>query len=309
MPDKMPIWMNGEIVPYEAAQTHVLSHTLHYGLGVFEGIRAYRTHDGRTAVFRLPEHMKRLLDSCLLATIEIPYTAAQLTEATLDLLKRNQIEAGYIRPIVWLGEGTIKVAADDNVVHVAIAAWPWGAYLGEEALERGVRCCVSSYTRIGIRSHFEKAKISGQYVNSVLAKREALATGFDEAILLDGQGYVSEGTGENLFIVRDGVLITPPRGASMLAGITRSSILTLARDVDIPTEEAALTRSDLYTADEVFLTGTAAEVSPVREIDGRRIGSGGRGPVTEQLQTAFFATVRGENAKRTEWLSYVDQPH
>ena len=298
--------MDGKVVPYEAAQTHVLSHTLHYGLGVFEGIRAYRTHDGRTAVFRLVEHIKRLFDSCLLATIEIPYTPAQLIEATLELLKRNGVDEGYIRPVVWLGEGSIKVAAVDNVIHVAIAARPWGAYLGEDALERGVRCCVSSYTRIGIRSHLEKAKIVGHYVNSVLAKREALANGFDEAILLDEQGYVGEGSGENIFVVREGTLLTPPRGASILGGITRAAIIDLAQDADIPVQQAALTRSDLYTADEVFLTGTAAEVSPVREIDGRRIGAGQRGPLTEQIQAAFFATVRGENAARRGWLTYID---
>lgn len=306
MSKKMPLWKDGHIVPYAEAQTHVLSHTLHYGLGVFEGIRAYRTHDGRTAVFRLADHIKRLFDSCHLATLEIPYTPAQLIEATLGLLQHNRVEEGYIRPVVWLGEGSVKIAAADNTVHVAIAAWPWGAYLGEEALEKGVRCCISSYTRIGIRSHLEKAKIAGQYVNSVLAKREALANGFDEAILLDEQGYATEGTGENLFVARDGVLLTPPRGASLLAGITRHSVLALAEDRGIPTDEAALTRSDLYTADEVFLTGTAAEISPVSEIDGRRIGAGRRGPVTERIQTAYFEAVRGKNATRSAWLAYVD---
>lgn len=212
MPVKKPIWMDGEIVPYENASTHMLSHSLHYGLAVFEGIRAYKGKDGRTGVFRLPEHMKRLRQSCHIATLDCPYSVEQLVEATVKLLRNNDVDEGYVRPLVWLGEGSIKVAADDNATHVAIAAWPWGAYLGEEALEMGVRCCVSSYTRIDIRSNYEKAKICGQYVNSVLAKREAVSLGFDEAIMLDREGFVAEGTGENIFVVRDGVIYTPPRG-------------------------------------------------------------------------------------------------
>jgi len=305
MPDKLPIWLDGEIVPYENATTHMLSHTLHYGLGVFEGIRAYQGKDGRTAVFRLQEHVKRLFDSCKIATINVPYSEAQIGDAIRTLLKNNNLADCYIRPLVWLGEGTIKVAASDNVVRVAIAAWPWGAYLGDEALEQGVRVCVSSYTRIGIRANYEKAKICGQYVNSVLAKREAMANGYHEAILLDQQGFVAEGTGENIFLVRDGVIYTPDRGASLLAGITRESLLDLARDAGIEVREQALTRSELYLADEVFLCGTAAEVTPVREIDGRIVGSGRRGPITERIQKDYFAAVRGENPRREGWLAYV----
>lgn len=305
MPDKLPIWLDGEIVPYEAATTHVLSHSLHYGLGAFEGIRAYETKDGRAAVFRLPEHMKRLVQSCHIATIDVPFTATQLCEATLELLRHNDLKQCYIRPLVWLGEGSIKVAADDNDIRVAIAAWPWGAYLGDEALDQGVRLCVSSYSRIGIRSHFEKAKISGQYVNSVLAKREAIKNGFAEAIMLDDRGFVAEGTGENLFLVRDGKLYTPPRGSSILAGITRDTMLTIAREAGLEVDEGPITRSDLYTADEVFMCGTAAEVTPVREIDHRTVGEGRRGPITAQLQTDYFDAVRGGNDRHPEWMTYI----
>lgn len=305
MADKYPIWLDGEIVPYEAATTHVLSHSLHYGLGAFEGIRAYKGEDGRSAIFRLKEHVKRLFDSCRIATIEVPFTEQEICDAILHVVRHNKLAECYIRPLVWLGEGSIKVAALDNAVRVAIAAWPWGAYLGDEALERGVRLCVSSYSRIGIRSHFEKAKISGQYVNSVLAKREALANGFDEAILLDAQGFVAEGTGENIFVVRDGTIFTPPRGSSILAGITRDTLLTLAADAEIPVREETITRSDLYLNDEVFMCGTAAEVTPVREIDGRIIGNGRRGPVATRIQKDYFHAVRGNHSRHPEWLTYI----
>ncbi len=305
MPAQYPIWIDGKIVPYEKATTHVLSHSLHYGLGAFEGIRAYKGLDGKSAVFRLHEHVKRLFDSCKIATIEIPYSQAEITEAILGLLRNNELAESYIRPLVWLGEGSIKVAALDNKVRVAIAAWPWGAYLGDEALEKGVRLCVSSYSRIGIRSHFEKAKICGHYVNSVLAKREALTNGFDEAILLDAQGYVAEGTGENLFIVRDGDIYTPPRGGSILAGITRDTLITIARESGIEVHEETITRSDLYMADEVFMCGTAAEVTPVREIDARIIGDGKRGPVAAKIQKDYFNAVRGGNTAHPEWLTYI----
>lgn len=305
MQDAKRIWLDGEVVDYGAATTHVLSHTLHYGLGVFEGIRAYKTAGGKTAIFRLEDHTKRLLDSARICLIDVKYTVEQINEACKLVLRENALDEGYLRPLIWLGEGSIKVAAVDNAVRFAIAAWPWGAYLGDEALEMGVRCCVSSYTRMGVRSHYEKAKICGQYTNSVLAKREAINNGFHEAILLDQAGYVTEGSGENLFIVRDGVLFTPPRGASILAGFTRSSIITLAKDAGFTVREERFTRSDLYIADEVFLCGTAAEVTPVREIDGRRIGAGRRGPVTEQLQQAYFDAVRGNDESHPEWLSYV----
>ena len=305
MPAKTRIWMNGEVVPYEAATTHVLSHSLHYGLAAFEGIRSYETHDGRAAVFRLREHIERLFQSCHIATIDVPYTQDQLLDATKDVLRINELKQCYIRPLVWLGEGSISVAADDNKINVAIAAWPWGAYLGRDALEKGVRCCVSSYTRIGIRSHYEKAKLSGQYVNSVLAKREAMQNGFHEAIMLDAQGYVAEGTGENIILVRKGVLYTPPRGSAILAGITRDSLIRVAGAAGYEVREETITRSDLYLADEVFMCGTAAEVTPIREIDGRRIGSGVRGPVCKTLQDAFFKVVRGQDDRFSDWLAYI----
>lgn len=295
--------MNGALVAHEQATTHVLSHSLHYGLGVFEGIRAYAQPDGAAGVFRLKEHMTRLVDSCHIATIEVEHSVSDLEKATLSVLRENQLADCYIRPIVWLGEGSIKVGATENKVNTAIAAWTWGAYLGAEALEKGVRVCVSSYTRVGVRQGYEKAKITGQYVNGVLAKREANMNGYDEAILLDDQGLVTEGTGENLFLVRNGVIFTPPRGSSILAGITRDTLITLATDSGISVREEAFTRSDLYTADEAFFCGTAAEVSPIREIDGRKIGSGRRGPITEQLQTLYFNVARGRINRYESWIT------
>ena len=305
MPGMPRIWMDGALVDYEAATTHVLSHSLHYGLGVFEGIRAYAQPDGRGGVFRLREHMDRLAKSCHIATIELGYSVDALCQATVSVLRANQLADGYIRPIVWLGEGSVKVGATENRIHTAIAAWKWGAYLGEEALEMGVRACVSSYTRLGIRQNYEKAKITGQYVNSVLAKREANMNGYDEAILLDDRGFVSEGTGENLFLVRGHEIWTPPRGSSILAGITRDTLLTLAQDAGLTVRAEAFTRSDLYTADEAFFCGTAAEVSPIREIDGRRIGVGRRGPVTEKLQSLYFDAVRGRAPAYRHWITTV----
>jgi branched-chain amino acid aminotransferase len=301
MPQEKKIWMDGRLVNDNEAQVHVLSHSLHYGLAAFEGIRAYENASGRAAVFRLDEHIKRLFDSCRAATIDVPYTPKELRDATLEVLRANQLKGCYIRPIVFLGEGSVAVAAMDNKVRVAIAAWTWGAYLGEEALEKGVRCCISSFTRIDVRSHLEKAKICGQYVNSVLAKREANRMGFDEAIMLDSQGSVSEGTGENVFVVRSGALITPDSGSSILGGITRDTVITLAQHMGLPVREARITRTELYLADEVFFTGTAAEVTPVREIDGRLIGEGKRGPVTAKLQDAYFASVRGEHILAGPW--------
>lgn len=303
MAEPIKIWMDGALVDYESAQTHVLSHSLHYGLGVFEGIRAYAQPDGLGGVFRLREHMDRLAKSCHIATLEIGWSVDALCQATTSLLRTNQLTDCYIRPLVWLGEGSVKVGATENRIHTAIAAWKWGAYLGADALEQGVRACVSSYTRMGIRQNYEKAKITGQYVNSVLAKREANMNGFDEAILLDDRGFVSEGTGENLFLVRDRELWTPPRGASILAGITRDTVLTLARDAGYTVREEAFTRSDLYICDEAFFCGTAAEVSPIREIDGRRIGVGRRGPITERIQTLYFDAVRGRLPAYARWIT------
>ena len=299
------IWLDGELVEPERAMIPVLTHTLHYGLGVFEGIRAYQTSDGRTAIFRMPEHIERLVKSCRAATIDLPFTEAQLSEAILAVLRENQLKESYIRPLVWLGEGSIGIAAADNRTRVMIAAWPWATYLGEEGLEKGVRCCFSSFTRSPVNSQLEKAKICGHYVNSVLAKREAVAHGYAEALMLDAQGYVTEGTGENLFMIRKGEIYTPPRGASILAGITRDTMIQLAKDRGFNVREEMITRSDLYFADEIFMTGTAAEVTPIAEIDGRSIGNGSRGPITQKLQADYFALVRGENKDHTEWLTYV----
>jgi branched-chain amino acid aminotransferase len=305
MVDTKRIWVDGEIVDYEKATTHVLSFTLHYGLGTFEGIRCYKARGGRPAVFRLHDHVERLMKSCLAATIDLPYTHQQLSEAIQEVIRENKYGDCYVRPLVWLGEGSLSVGSTDNEVRVAIAAWPWGAYLGQEALEQGVRVCMSNFTRMSVAANLVKAKIVGQYVNGVLAKRDAKRNGYAEAILLDQQGYVTEGTGENLFIVRKGKIFTPPYGMSILAGITRDTLIELAKDDGFEIEEALLTRSDLFFADEIFFTGTAAEVTPVREIDGRKIGSGSRGPITERLQKSFFSVVRGENKKHESWLTYV----
>ncbi len=299
------IWLDGELVDSERAKIHVLSHSLHYGLGVFEGIRAYQTNDGRTAIFRLPEHLDRLFKSCNAATITIPYTQAQLHQAIIDVLKKNDLKESYIRPLVWLGEGSIGIAATDNKIRVMVAAWPWATYLGEEGLENGVKCCFSTFTRIGINSHLEKAKICGHYVNSVLAKREAISRGCAEALMLDAQGYVTEGTGENIFVIREGTLYTPPRGSSILAGITRDTIIKLAKDRGLELREKMITRSDLYFSDEIFMTGTAAEVTPISELDGRSIGNGKRGPITELLQSDYFSLIRGGNPAHAEWLTYI----
>lgn len=299
------IWMDGELVEHANATTHVLSHSLHYGLGVFEGIRSYAQPDGVGGVFRLKEHMDRLLESCHIATIPVSYTSEELVEATLTVMRKNGLSGGYIRPLVWMGPGSVKVGALDNPVHTMIAAWTWGAYLGEDALEKGIRACVSSYTRMGIRQNYEKAKITGQYVNSVLAKREANMNGYDEAILLDDRGLVSEGTGENIFLVRKGEIWTPPRGSSILAGITRDTLITIAKDMGLTIREESFTRGDLYTAEELFFCGSAAEVSPIREVDGRKIGAGKRGPITEKLQSAYFDCVNGKTDAYTHWITRV----
>ncbi len=305
MSSEPKIWMDGKLVDESQATTHILSHTLHYGLGAFEGIRAYQTHDGRTALFRLGEHVERLLSSCHAAMISVPYGLDELSSAIVEVVRHNGLHESYVRPVVWLGRGSLKILPVDNPVHVAIAAWSWGAYLGKEALEEGVRCKVSSYTRIGIRSHLEKAKICGQYVNSVLAKREAQLDGYDEALVFDDQGYAAEGTGENIYLVRRGTIYTPPPGAPILDGITRDSVLHLAQDLGFEVREQMITRSELYTATEVFLSGTAAEITPVREIDGRTIGAGKRGPITHKLQEAYFKLVRGESESHPSWLTYV----
>ena len=298
------IWLDGTLVPWDEATVHVLTHTLHYGLGVFEGIRCYRTADGRSAVFRLGEHVRRLLESAHINLMQVPYTKEQLERAIIETITANGLAEGYIRPLVFIGHGAMGLNPGDNPVRVAIATWPWGKYLGDEGMERGIRAKISTFARHHVNAKMTKGKTCGDYVNSILAKREALLDGYDEAILLDTQGLVAEASGENLFLVRDGVLRTPAL-PTVLAGITRDAILTLARDRGIPVEEGGITRDELYIADEVFLTGTAAEVTPIREIDRRTIGSGRRGPITKMLQTAFFDLVAGRDPKHDRWLTYL----
>jgi branched-chain amino acid aminotransferase len=298
------IWLDGRMIPWDEARVHVLTHTLHYGLGVFEGIRCYRTDDGRSAVFRLPEHVRRLFESAHINLMKIPYAREVVTQAVLDALRENALAEGYIRPLAFIGDGVMGLNPADNPVRVAVIAWAWGKYLGEEGMERGIRCRVSSFTRHHVNAKMQKGKTCGDYVNSILAKREALLDGYDEAILLDASGLVAEASGENLFVVRDGEIKTPPL-ANVLEGITRASVIELARDKGMSVSEAPITRDELYVADEIFLTGTAAEVTPVREVDHRQIGPGRRGPITKTLQDAFFDVVAGRDRKHERWLTYV----
>jgi branched-chain amino acid aminotransferase len=307
MVDKVEkIWLDGSFVPWDEAKVHVLTHTLHYGLGVFEGIRCYRRSDGRSAVFRLREHVDRLFESAHISDMVIRESRDAVTETCLELIRVNKLDECYVRPLVFLGEGPMGLLyTRDNPVRLAIAAWRWGAYLGEEGLEHGIRAKISSYTRSGINATMTKAKIVGNYVNSILAKREVVAAGYQEAIMLDAQGYVAEASGENIFVVKHGRVITPVVGGSILAGITRSTVLTLAGELGIEVDERPISRDELYIADEVFFTGTAAEVTPVREIDERKVGSGSRGPITKRIQDRFFQLVRGPELLHPEWLAFL----
>lgn len=298
------IWLDGDFIPWDEARVHILTHTLHYGLGVFEGIRAYHCQDGRTAIFRLSEHIQRLYDSAHVMQLKIPFTKAQVEEACVEILRRNQQKEAYLRPLVFVGDGVMGINPADNPIRVSIISWLWGAYLGDEGLTKGVRLKTSAFTRHHVRIMMTKTKTVGNYVNSILAKREALQAGYDEAILLDSEGYVSEASGENIFMVKDGVLRTPPL-TSILPGITRDSVLTLARNLGIHIREGKFSLDDLYLADEAFLTGTAAEVTPIREVDGRTIGAGAPGPVSQKLQTAFFAVVKGQDPHYSHWLTYI----
>jgi branched-chain amino acid aminotransferase len=298
------IWLDGRFVDWSDAKVHILTHTLHYGLGVFEGIRCYQTADGRSAVFRLGDHIRRLFDSARINLIEIPFGRKEIEEASLEALRRNHLEEGYIRPIAFIGEGAMGLNPGSNLIRVAVIAWPWGKYLGEEGMENGIRAKISTFSRHHVNAKMTKGKTCGDYVNSILAKREALLDGYDEAIMLDVHGLVSEASGENVFIVRDGVLQTPPLH-SVLDGITRATVCELARRRDIQVEERLITRDDLYVADEIFLTGTAAEVTPIREVDHRAIGSGSRGPVTKALQEAYFDVVAGRDPDFERYLAYV----
>jgi branched-chain amino acid aminotransferase len=306
MVDKVKkVWLDGSFVDWDAANVHILTHSLHYGVTAFEGVRAYQRADGATYVFRLREHVDRLFDTCKMCLIKPEFTREQVMAACTDTLRTNGMTDGYLRPMVFIGEGAMGIYAPTNPIHTAIVAWKWGAYLGEEALKNGIRTKVSSFQRHHINVSLAKAKMSGQYTNSVLAKREAKLAGYDEAILLDTQGYVSEGSGENIFVVRKGVLHTPDLSSSILEGITRDSVLKIARELGISVEEGRITRDQLWVADEVFLTGTAAEITPVREVDNRTVGEGTVGPVTKKIQARFFEIVRGSDTSHAEWLTKV----
>lgn len=295
------IWMNGKLVAKENANVSVLTHTLHYGVGVFEGIRCYKTDNG-SAVFRLKEHMQRLLDSARIFMINPGYSIDELCQATIETIKANNLEECYIRPIVYLGDGGLGIKIDEKYpVETAIAAWNWGAYLGEEGMAKGIKVCTSSFNRFHVNSTATRSKTCGNYVASVLAKREAILGGYDEALFLDTEGYVAEGSGENVFIVKNGKIITTPM-TSILRGITRDAVMQLASDLGYEVIEQRFTKDDFYLADEAFFTGTAAEVTPIRELDGRIIGSGSRGEITQKIQAAFFDVVKGKNQKYSHWL-------
>jgi branched-chain amino acid aminotransferase len=297
------IWYDGRLVPWRDATTHVLTHSLHYGLAVFEGVRAYRTPEG-PAIFRLQEHTERLFNSAKIFMMEVPYTREQLNEAQREVVRANRLESGYLRPLAFYGSEKMGVSPKGAKVHVSIAAWPWGAYLGEEGLAKGIRVKTSSYQRHHINVSMVRSKTAGHYVNSILANMEAVNHGYDEALLLDTQGFVAEGAGENLFIVRDG-RIFEPNMVSGLIGITRRTVIELAADLGYTVTQMPMTRDDVYLADEAFFTGTAAEVTPIREVDGRVIGQGSRGPITEKIQSLFFDVVNGRNAKYKHWLTKV----
>ncbi len=296
------IWFDGKLVPWDEANVHVLSHCLHYGTGVFEGIRAYPKQGGGSAVFRLQEHVTRLLNSAKILGLEIPLDHKTIFDGILETLRVNRLEAGYIRPLSFVGAGVMGVYPGDNPIHTIIAVWPWGAYLGPEALENGIRVSTSSFNRHHVNAMMTKAKASGNYVNSVLAKMQAKRDGYDEALMLDTSGYVSEATGENLFMVRNGVIKTPPL-TSVLDGITRDSLITVARDLGYTVQEQMFTRDELYVADEAFFSGTAAEVTPIREVDGRVIGAGRAGAVTKAIQSTYFDIVHGRNPAYAHWLT------
>ena len=298
------IWMDGKMVPWDQAKVHVLVHSLHYGTGYFEGIRCYLLEDGRSAVFRLAEHIRRFFDSGKILGFPVPFSPEDMEQAIRQVIKGNGLKECYIRPIAFVGGGEMGLHAPSNPIHVVVAAWPWGAYLGEDGIKNGIRAKVSSYTRHHVNVAMTKSKVSGNYVNSVLAKNEVKQAGYDEAIMLDTEGYVSEGSGENIFIVRDGRIKTTPN-TSILPGITRDSVLTIARDREIPALEERFSRDELYVADEAFLTGTAAEVTPIREVDDRKIGRGCPGQVTRDVQQAFFDVIKGKEKKYSGWLTYL----
>jgi len=297
------IWYDGKMVPWREATTHVLTHTLHYGMGVFEGVRAYPTDNG-PAIFRLEEHTRRLFNSARILDMEIPFTPDELNQAQLASVRDNNLDSAYLRPMVFYGSEGMGLRADNLKVHVICAAWEWGAYLGDDGMEKGIRIRTSSYTRHHVNSAMCRAKANGHYFNSMLALTEALRDGYDEALLLDKDGLVAEGSGENIFIIRDGVIYTPDL-TSALDGITRNTVTQLANEAGYEVREKRITRDEIYIADEAFFTGTAAEVTPIRELDGRSIGCGSRGPITEMLQAKYFDVVHGRSAEHADWLTPV----
>lgn len=297
------IWYDGKMVPWREATTHVLTHTLHYGLGVFEGVRAYKTDKG-TAIFRLEEHTDRFFNSAHILGMKLPFDKAAITEAQKEAVRQNNLESGYIRPMAFYGSEAMGISAKNLSVHVIVAAWPWGAYLGKEALENGIRVKTSSFTRHHVNVHMSKAKANANYLNSILAHQEAAQDGYDEALLLDVDGFVAEGSGENIFLVKKGKIYTPDL-TSALDGITRDTLIHLARESGIEVIEKHITRDEVYTADEAFFTGTAAEVTPIAELDRRTVGAGRRGPITEKLQSMYFDCVTGRAPKHQDWLTYL----
>ncbi len=297
------IWFDGELVPWREAKVHVLTHTLHYGMGVFEGVRAYNAEQG-TAIFRLKEHTNRLFDSAHIMRMDMPFDKDTINEAQRTVVRENNLESAYLRPMCFYGSEGMGLRADNLKTHVMVAAWEWGAYLGEDNMKNGIRIRTSSFTRHHVNISMCKAKANGHYINSMLALQEAITDGYDEALLLDNEGYVAEGSGENIFLVKDGVIYTPDL-TSALNGITRNTIFTLCNELGIEIKEKRITRDEVYIADEAFFTGTAAEVTPIRELDNRSIGAGTRGPITEKLQTLYFDVVHGRHQLHPEWLTLV----
>ena len=304
--DEGKLWMNGTMIEQPDAKVHVLTHSLHYGMAVFEGVRAYQTADNRTAIFRLKEHTERLLGSAKIFQMEVPFDAATLEQAHKDVVKQNNLAEAYIRPLIWVGAEKLGLSSRDNSINAMVAAWHWGAYLGEEGIKNGIRVKTSSFTHHLPNVTMCKAKASSNYPVSIMANQEVTRNGYDEAILMDPQGYVCQGAGENLFLVKDGVLHTPDLAGGALDGITRRTIIQFADDLGIKVVERRITRDEFYLADEIFMTGTAAEVTPIREYDDRTIGNGGRGPLTEKLQTLYFDVVHGRNEQYMDWLSFID---
>lgn len=302
------IWMDGQMVEWRDAKIHVLTHTLHYGCGAFEGVRAYKTQQG-TAIFRLQEHTERLINSAKILRMKLPFTQEQLEQAQVEVVRANQLESGYIRPLTWIGDKKLGVSPKGNTIHVMVAAWTWGAYLGEEGIKRGIRVKTSSFTRHHVNITMTQAKAVSNYTNSILANMEATDEGYDEALLLDASGFVSEGAGENIFVIKNGVIYTPDLSAGALNGITRNTVFHIAKDLGLEIVQKRITRDEVYIADEAFFTGTAAEVTPIRELDRIELGKAGylgsRGPVTEKIQTAFFDIVNGRSPKYAHWLTPV----